>query len=236
MAAELSSDEIIALNRLTLVARLLAGTAHDVNNALQIIGGSVELLARPQASADAGRNGVARVQAQTTRAAATLDELLHFARNLDGPPRLVSLRDVAAKAAALRGFAMRRGGLTLSFDAALAPMATVHARHSELLQAVLNLIINAEQALQGLPGGSITMTLAEGSGDAVLTVRDNGRGVDHAIADRVFEPFATTRPVPDAPGLGLTAARAIARRYRGDLTLETGAPGCGATLRLPLAN
>ena len=55
MNAELSADELIALNRLTLVARLLAGTAHDVNNALQIVGGSVEMLARPQASPDAAR-------------------------------------------------------------------------------------------------------------------------------------------------------------------------------------
>jgi signal transduction histidine kinase len=231
---ELRADELIALNRLTLVTRLLAGTAHDVNNALQIVGGSVEMLARPQAPPDAGRNAAARIQTQAARAAAALDELLHFARNLDGLPRTVSLRDVVVKAAAMRGFAMRRGGLTLSFDADAAPAAIVRASHNELLQAVLNLIINAEQALQGVAGGSIAIDLAEHHGEAILNVRDNGRGLDQAIAGRVFEPFVTTHPVPDAAGLGLAAARAIARRYGGDVMLESVAAGCGATVRLPL--
>ncbi len=234
MNGELSPDELIALNRLTLVARLLAGTAHDVNNALQIVGGSVEMLARPQPSPDAARNAVARVQGQTARAAAALDELLNFARNLNGSPRAVPLRDLVAKAATMRGFAARRGGVTLSFDAALAPEATVRGAHTELLQAVINLIVNAEQALQGVPNGSITLELTERAGQAVLRVIDNGRGLDQGIADRAFEPFVTTHPVPDAAGLGLTAARAIARRYDGELTLDSDSSGCCATLRLPL--
>jgi C4-dicarboxylate-specific signal transduction histidine kinase len=85
-------------------------------------------------------------------------------------------------------------------------------------------------------GGAIAIELAERSGEAVLRVRDNGRGLDHAMAERAFEPFETTRPVPDASGLGLAAARAIARRYGGDLTLEMATSGCSATLRLPLAS
>ena len=67
-----------------------------------------------------------------------------------------------------------------------------------------NLIVNAEQALQGVPEGAITLEVTERSGEAVLRVIDNGRGLDHGIADRAFEPFVTTHPVPDASGLGLT--------------------------------
>jgi two-component system NtrC family sensor kinase len=65
-------------------------------------------------------------------------------------------------------------------------------------------------------------------------VVDNGRGLDPSMAERAFEPFVTMRLVPDATGLGLTAARIIARNHAGDLTLDSSANGCTATLRFPL--
>jgi signal transduction histidine kinase len=234
MRPELSPDDIVALNRLTLAARLLSGTAHDINNALMIIGGSAELLAGLHEMNDPARRAVDRIQTQASRAAGAIHELMQFARDPGQSAGRLSLRDVAARSVHMRGFAARRAGLTLTFDAAAAPQAMVHGNADHLQQAILNLIINAEQALQGTEGGAIGVELEEGAGDAILRILDNGRGIDAAQLATMFDAFATTRPVSNATGLGLAAARIIAQAHGGTVAVEARSPGCCATLRLPL--
>lgn len=235
MSVELSSEELIALNRLTIVARVLAGTAHDVNNALLIISGSAELLGSVGSASDAGRRAAERIQSQAARAAAAVNDVMHFARDRGQPAARVSVREVAAKSIAMRAFMLRRSGLVLDFDAAAAPAALVDGSSTRLQQAVLNLIINAEQALLGSQGGKISLDLREAADDVVLQVIDNGPGVDRTVSDRLFDAFVTTRPVADATGLGLTVARIIARDHGGDVTLESSTQGARATLRVPRA-
>jgi two-component system NtrC family sensor kinase len=229
----LSPDEIIALNRLTLVARLVAGIAHDLNNALQIIGGSAELLAALPEMNEPARRAADRIQSQATRAAGVVNDLMQFARDRGDTVTTLSLRDVVSRSIQMRGFAARRAGLVLVFDAAAAPAAMVHGNAAQLQQAVLNLIINAEQACHGAHGRAISAELEESSDDAVLRIVDNGRGIAPEIADQLFDLFVTTRPVPDATGLGLAATRLIAQKHAGDVTLEPRSPGSCATLRLP---
>ena len=231
----MTDDDIVALNRLTLVARLLAGTAHDVNNALMIISGSAELLAGLHELNDPARRAVDRIQTHASRAAGAIHDLMQFARDRGEARGRVALRDVAARSVQMRGFAARRAGLQVVFDAATAPPALVHGSSTYLQQAVLNLMINAEQALHGIDGATITVELEETADAAVLRIVDNGRGVDSAIADRVFDPFVTSRAVADATGLGLPAARMIARAHGGEVTLDARSPGCCARLSIPRA-
>jgi len=235
MPPEPGPDELISLNRLTTVARTVVGTAHALNNALQVIAGSAELLAQQKDLTEATRRAVDRIQQQTSRAAETLNELMQFARDTQTVAGHLSLRTVATKAVALRSFSARRAGLTLSFDEASTATGIVRGRPAHLLQLVLNLIMNAEQALQGKPGGSIVLTVSESAGAVTLTVADNGPGVAPALADRLFEPFASGHLAPDTHGLGLAAARAIARQHGGDIVVESAAEGCRAILSLPKA-
>ena len=230
----LSPEEVISLNRLTLVARLLAGTSHNLNNALMIISGSAELLAGLQDVGDSSRRAVDRIQTNTTRAAVAIQELMQFARDQGDTIGRVALRDVVTRAIQMRGFASRRAGVALAFDEASAPAAIVRGNSARLLQAVLNLTINGEQAVRGAAEPTIVFELEEGPGTALLRVTDNGRGLDPGVIDRAFDPFATTRPFPDSAGLGLAATRAVARSHGGDVTLEPRSPGCCAILRLPL--
>jgi signal transduction histidine kinase len=235
MNVELNPEELVALNRLTIVARVLAGTAHDINNALQIISGSAELLAGLGEMSGPARRAVDRIQSQATRAAGSVRDVMQFARDRGDASAQVSLREIVAKAIAMRGFLVRRAGLVIDFDAAAAPPALVEAASARLQQAVLNLIINAEQALQGIDGGTIRVELTEAQRTAILRIIDNGRGVDPALGNRVFDAFVTSRPVVDASGLGLPAARTIARGYGGDVVLEPRATGSCTVLQLPLA-
>lgn len=235
MDAELGPDDIVALNRLTTLAKVLAGTAHDVNNALQIIGGSAELLEGHQDLPDAARRALRRIQSQSARAASAVADVMRFSRDRTDVTTPVSLKDVVIRAIAMRLFLVRRAGIVLDFDAAQSPAPQVRGRAPHLQQAVLNLIMNAEQALAGQLGGTIVITLGEEDGQAVLRTIDNGPGPDPALGERAFDPFVTTRSRTDSPGLGLAAARIIARAHGGDVTLEDRKPGCCATLNLPLA-
>jgi two-component system, NtrC family, C4-dicarboxylate transport sensor histidine kinase DctB len=235
MPTELSPDDLILLNRLTTVVRVLAGTAHEVNNALQVIGGSAEMLAAGGEGSPTAPRAVERIQSQTARAAAAMQEVMQFARARESTPTRVSMRDVVGHAVGMRAYQIRNARLTLEFAAADAPPGTVTAPRMQLLQVVLNLIMNAEQALYKADKGSIRIALTEAAGTATLTVADNGPGIPAAVADTMFDAFASSHPVPDTPGLGLTVARIIAERLNGGLTLEPATPGCRATFRLPLA-
>jgi signal transduction histidine kinase len=235
MSRELLPEDLVVLNRLTVVARVLAGTAHDINNALQIISGSAELLAGLGEVSGPARRAVDRIQAQSTRAAGAVHEVMQFARDRGETSARVSLKEVVAKAIAMRAFLIRRAGLVLDFDAASAPAAFVRGSSTRLQQAVLNLIINAEQASQAVQNGSIHVELEEGTDAAILRIVDYGRGLDPATTDRAFEPFVTGRMVADASGLGLTAARIIARNHGGDVGFEPRVSGTCVVLRVPLS-
>ena len=235
MSSQLDPDDVIALNRLATVARALPGAAHDVNNALQIIGGSAELLEGQGTLSDPARRALHRIRAQSARAAALLEDLMRFTRDPGDGSARVSLKEVASRAAALRGVMIRRAGISLQFDAASSPAGEITGSFAALQQVVLNLIMNAEQSLVGRKGGKIMLALSEEAGEAVLRTVDNGPGLSESIQGRAFDPLATTRPVPFASGLGLPAARLIARAHGGDVHVETVAEGCCATLRLPLA-
>ena len=236
MDSELGPDDIVALNRLTTLAKVLAGTAHDVNNALQIIGGSAELLEGHADLPDAARRALRRIQSQSARAASAVADVMRFSRDRGEVTATISMKDVVIRAIAMRLFLVRRAGIVLDFNAADSPAPPVRGRAAQLQQAVLNLIMNSEQALAGQLGGTIAMTLSEEAGQAVLRTTDNGPGPDAALGDRAFEAFVTTRARTESPGLGLAAARIIARGHGGDVTLEDRKPGCCATLRLPLAD
>ena len=117
MPPDLGPDELISLNRLTTVARTVVGTAHALNNALQVIAGSAELLAQQKDLTEGTRRAVDRIQQQTSRAAETLNELMQFARDAQTVPGHLSLRTVATRAVGLRSFAARRAGLEVTLEA-----------------------------------------------------------------------------------------------------------------------
>src|SRR3954449_12943614 len=132
MSSDLAPDDLISLNRLTTVARTLVGTAHALNNALQVIAGSAELLTQQKDLGEGSRRAVDRIQQQTARAAETLSELMQFARDAQNTRGQLALRAIAAKAVSLRAFSARRAGLTLSFDTPDAVSGTVHGRPGQL--------------------------------------------------------------------------------------------------------
>jgi len=226
-------DEVLlALNRSATVARLLSSAVHEVNNALQVISGTVEILeSRPDIDAALARS-LERLRNQSARAAGALSDVLVFTKAPIDELLPVNMRETAAHSIGLRTFAARRAGVSLRLDADEATPFVVRGNRGRLQQALLNLIVNAEQALASTKGAVVVELLADPAW-VTVTVSDEGKGIGVEPPEQIFEPFVSTRPPAECAGLGLWAARQIAEEHGGTLALEQRASGTAFVLRLP---
>jgi signal transduction histidine kinase len=226
-------EDLVTLNRSATVARLVAGVFHELNNSLQVIGGLAELLQDTPGIPPSVADGLRRIHGQNAKAGSAIAEVMAFARQKADTRGRVNMRDLTTRAVGLRTFAIGRARLTIVFDPPKTGVVEVTGHSSLLLQAVLNMIVNAEQSLAGQQGGTIRVAVELPQGWVVVRVSDNGKGVDPAIADRLFEPFATTKSRDESSGLGLYVARQIAELHGGTLTNEAPAAGASFVLKIP---
>jgi PAS domain S-box-containing protein len=230
--------ELFQAQKLEALGQLTSGLAHDFNNLLAIILGSAKLA---RASQDPHRVAtlLGHIVDAGERGSQLTQQLLTFARHkeaglsrLEIPPLLESTRTLLSQALP-KGIA-----LSISTDPAV---AAVDADPSQLEMVVLNLILNARDAISGegnIHLGAGNCVLAEDepglSGRFVcISVCDNGQGIDEKTRLRIFEPFFTTKGVGQGTGLGLSQAYGLARQLGGDLRVES-TPGHGTTMRLYL--
>jgi signal transduction histidine kinase len=228
-------DDLVTLNRSSTVARVVAGVFHELNNSLQVIGGLAELLQDVPGTPPSVADGLRRIHGQNAKASLAIAEVMAFSRQKPDERGRVSMREVATRAVSLRAFAIGRARLTIVYAPPKTGAVDVEGFANLLLQAVLNLIVNAEQAMAGQPDGTIRIELESPPGWVALRVSDNGPGIDPLVADRLFEPFVTTRSRDESSGLGLAVARHIAEEHRGTLMLESTDAGASFLLRLPAA-
>lgn len=225
----------LTINRLATIAHLVAGAAHEVNNALQVIGGSAELLQNRTDLPEPVQKTLTRIREQATRAASAMSGVVALSRpQPDSGTYLVDLCDIATRAVDLRRYSIGRAELRVDLDVPVVPQL-VNGHRLHLLQAALNLVQNAEQALAPRRSGRIRVSVIEDGDHVVLQVADDGPGVTSADAERIFEPFVTSQPRPESTGLGLPVAREIARAHHGSLELEPVTAGASFRLRVPKA-
>lgn len=222
------------------VNQVAYGAAHDLNNLLAVILGASEALA--QATAD--RPELRRLAETNLRAAQQGAEMvsrfLAFGRRRPGEPRRLDGGDVIVSVGALAEQVVGRGiDVRVTVPAS---SAACHADRSELESALLNLCINARDAMPH--GGEIALEVAAVSAGAVqglvpgpyvaFTVQDTGLGMTSDVLARAAEAYFTTKADRGGSGLGLTNVRELARRLGGELAIAS-APGRGArvTLYLP---
>jgi two-component system NtrC family sensor kinase len=226
-------EDLVTLNRSATVARLVAGVFHELNNSLQVIGGLAELLQDTPGIPPAVADGLRRIHGQNAKAGSAIADVMAFSRQKADVRGRVNMRDLTTRAVGLRTFAISRARLTMVYEPPRTGVVEVQGFGNLLLQVVLNLIVNAEQALAGQQGGTIRVEVELPPGFVVVRVSDNGPGVDPAVAERLFEPFTTTRSRDESSGLGLAVARQSAEQHGGTLTLEKTDTGACFALRLP---
>jgi two-component system NtrC family sensor kinase len=232
-AQDAPEQALIGLNRQATVARLLSGTVHEVNNALQVISGTVEVLELRTDLPAAVVEALARLRVQSTRAAGALGRVTSFTSTSPEATGPVNMRAVVEESLALRDYAIRRARLSARLDADRATAFVVTGSPGDLQQAVLNAIINAEQALAGRTGTILVRLAVEGD-TVVARVIDDGPGIEPAAVPGVFEPFVSGGNPFETPGLGLWASRRLVERHGGTLTLEPRPGGTSLVLRLPI--
>ena len=225
-------DALVALNRAATAARLLSGVVHDVNNALQVISGTVELLQTRADLPPTMAPSLERLGRQTARAATVLADVQQFTRASLTDRGRVNLREVAEHSLTLRAFSIKRANLTSRLQASETQQFYVQGNRAQLQQALLNLIMNAEQAMAGR-GGEILIELEGDETSATLRVTDKGAGVTIEPAEKAFDAFVSSSDPWDGAGLGLWAARAIAAEHGGSVSLQTSPAGTQATMTVP---
>jgi two-component system cell cycle sensor histidine kinase/response regulator CckA len=219
-------DQHLAMQKMESVGILASGVAHDFNNVL----GSIAALAE-SAQSDLPRDSpaaadVARIHQTALGASHIASQLMTFARQDSAPAVPLDLSALIAEMLDLLKVSISKSAaLQTSLARDLPP---VSANPSEIRQLVLNLVLNASEALDGRPG-AITVTTSALSGNdapgARLEVADTGTGMSGETRARAFDPFFSTRAV--GRGLGLSAVQGIVRRLNGSIDVES-APGAGS--------
>jgi signal transduction histidine kinase len=224
--------------RLALVGQLAAGVAHEINNPLAFVHANlafvrVEADRLPEAARLEVVQALHEAERGVERIQSIIRDLRVFARKDQEAPELVYLGDVVADALVLA-----RASALVPLQCLTAPgLPPVRAVARHLGEVVLNLLVNAADALERLPEGAeraVSLRVFEESGAVCISVEDSGGGLSAELRDRIFDPFFTTKPVGQGTGLGLALAREYVERYGGQLLAENRAEG-GArfTLRLP---
>jgi PAS domain S-box-containing protein len=224
-------DQLVRGERMSAVGEFVSGVAHEVNNPLQSVIGTLELMLGdmhpPNVRAD-----LERARLEAGRAGRIIRNLLTFVRQSPNERMLASLNEIVQATIGIRAYELEMAGIEVRED--YAPnLPVVLVNRDDIQQVVLNLIINAEQAMESNGRGVLSIRTFIDGDAAVVEVCDDGPGIPAELAGRIFEPFFTTRSPGSATGLGLSLAFGLAKAHGGSLAVAPRAQGACFHLSLP---
>src|SRR5438876_6007618 len=233
-------EQLLQSEKMSAIGQLIAGVAHDLNNPLASVVGFSDLLGEAADVPPRLAEPLAVIRQEAERASAIVRNLLSFARRQEGERQLQSIRPILESTHQLlkNQLLAARIELTLAFEPGL-PEVEVHA--NQVKQVFVNIINNAAQAIASTRaregGGRIEIaTKCEPDGLSVH-VSDNGPGIPEVVAQRVFEPFFSTKSEGEGTGLGLSICLGIVKEHGGNITVDPGGAGSGRgatfTVELP---
>src|SRR5206468_2266094 len=232
-------DQLLQSEKMSAIGQLIAGVAHDLNNPLASVVGFSDLLGEAADVPPRLAEPLAVIRQEAERASAIVRNLLSFARRQEGERQLQSIRPILESTHQLlrNQLLAARTELTLEFEPGL-PEVEVHA--NQIKQVFVNIINNAAQAIAGArpqAGGRIQIVTRCQPDGLSVSISDNGPGIPEALAQRVFEPFFSTKSEGEGTGLGLSICLGIVKEHGGSMSLDPGGAGSGRgatfTVELP---
>ncbi|HVU32998.1 MAG TPA: ATP-binding protein [Opitutaceae bacterium] len=224
--------QLVRHEKQILLDTLVGGIAHELNNKLTPVQGFSELI---RLTADAQSQQYADLIGRSVAEAANIiRQLLQLSKPTPSASETVDLRAIVAEALSMLRFQMRESRCTVRSAAAAAPV-WVRADPGQIKQVVINLVLNAVQAMEERTHAELEIETTERGGCAMLVVADNGVGIPAENLERIFDPFFTTKGPERGTGLGLSVCFSIVRQHGGVIEVAS-EPGCGArfTVSLPL--
>jgi len=219
-------EQLIQSEKMSAIGQLVSGVAHELNNPLAGISAFAQLLLAEKRFPPDQRTAAETIYSEARRASRIVQNLLTFARQHKAEKGPAAINQVLDDTLELRGYELRVRGIDVrrEYDEALPDtMGDAH----QLQQVFLNLITNAEQAMERAEGRHHRLTVrTRRSGDAIrIEIEDTGSGVPANLLERIFNPFFTTKPTGHGTGLGLSISLGIVREHEGRIWAENAAQG-----------
>jgi signal transduction histidine kinase len=223
-------QRLLRLDKLSSIGLLAASVAHEVNNPLAGVANLVKTLRdNPALPGNKRDEYIEAILDGLERMKLSVRGLLDFAREQPLTIARIDIGETAGALLRLTGDVFRRKGIVVDNQIAV---GTVHVRadRQRLMQALINLLLNAAHATPA--GGRVVIEALMREGQIGIRIHDSGPGIPKELISKVFEPFFTTKPVGEGTGLGLAIVQSIVKAHGGELVLESPGTGTVATLWL----
>ncbi|HJV35243.1 sensor histidine kinase [Geomonas sp.] len=227
--------QLVQSEKMAAFGSLGAGIAHEVKNPLAGILGITQLSLRGAGEGNPLEKNLRIIEKETKRCKTIIENLLKFARQEQVEFSSVEIAQVVEDAIAIVDHQLGINGVTVVKELEEG-LPTVNANANQLQQVLMNLMINAQQAMGGNSGKVTLAASRTGTAGVELRVTDTGPGIPEEIRQKIFEPFFTTKPAGQGTGLGLSVTYGIIKDHGGDIRVE-GGEGLGAifVITLPAA-
>jgi len=229
-------EQLIQAEKLAAMGQMLAGVAHELNNPLTAILGVTELVREREGLDDSMKRQLDLTHRQARRAARIVQNLLEFSRPASPQKRSIDLNSIIERTLQLHEHSLRRNQVAVDFKPRT-DLPPVVGDANQLIQVLLNLITNAEQAIREVrESGRIQIRMTTATGSVMITVQDDGSGIPSEALPKLFDPFFTTKRPGGGTGLGLSICLSIVREHGGTIQAES-LPGGGSAFKvyLPIA-
>ena len=238
-ASKLQSD-LAHMNRVATAGELTASIAHEIRQPLAAIvthgGAGLNWLKNKIPDLDEVRLALQKIVSEGHRADAVINNIRAMFRNESTPRMLVDVNELVQQVLTLVTHKIGSNNIALETDFAKNPIPYVQADPVQLQQVVLNLIMNAVEAMGSSAGRARVLRLRteiDPADNVLITIADTGPGIDPKVVDKIFQPFFTTKP--SGMGMGLSICKSIIEAHEGRLTATPGEP-CGTVFQIYLPN
>jgi two-component system NtrC family sensor kinase len=223
------ADHLGRTEKLAAIGELVAGVAHELNNPLTGISTFAQLLLEDKLQGEQFES-VSLIKREADRAIGVIRDLLLFARKTDARDVPVDINTIVKHTVRLRALASRSSGIEVHMKLDESN-PRVRGDEQKLQQVLLNLLVNAEAAMQATRVRHLSITTQRKQRMVHLTVSDTGHGMAPSVSERVFEPFFTTKPPGEGTGLGLSVSYGIIQAHDGTISVES-TPDVGTTFSM----